>query len=576
VIPVSTIIVSLSVLLGCSGADSDTAPTAQDTVPSVSDTNSDTEDTGGDTGDTGGGDTGSPEPVALTRASFSVIGQAALDALSVYGGSRHVTWNYSADASFESGWVLQTPPESHWGMAAESFSADVTCTGGDCDPDFLLRYCSMQSDCVGGGTCRPIAASVASAGEAPVSMCAGHSDQLFDDFYLAITEGESFIDIVSLTEPDGRFLVAIRNALAVLDSEASEARVRLNFGSINGAFFNQDDVIEDLTRGLPSSTGLRVHVGGWRSAADSWNHAKIIAVDGQLLVQGGHNMWDPDYLQANPVHDLTMRLRGTPAVDAHHFADRLWAYTCEEHWGTSWTGRASFPGGVADCPPAYDTLPEPPLEGGPRVISAGRLSDPIGENPADEAMLAMIRASDFAVRLSQQDIGPIRIYGDITVTGWPEDLLRELAYAMARGVDVMLVLSNPSDVLGGYGNGWSIEEVAQKMESWIRDNPGIIDDGVDVHDLVCERFNVAGIRFSGEDGWADGGYIANHSKLMIADDQAFYLGSQNLYPADLAEFGLIVDDAAVTAELMEAYWDPMWTHSVQAAVSGAQAPSCSF
>ena len=527
-----------------------------------------------DTGDTG--DTGDTEPAPLTPASFSAIGQAAIAALEVYGGSRHVTWNYSADATFDVDWVLQTPLESHWGTPAAAFSADVTCTEDDCDPDFLLRYCSAQSDCVDGGTCRPIAASVVSIDDDPVSMCAGHSDQLFDDFYLAITEGETFIDIVSLTEPDGRFAAAIRNALTLLDSQASEAQIRLNFGSISGAFFDPYDVLDDLTRDLPSDTGLQVHVGGWRSAVDSWNHAKIIAVDGELLIQGGQNLWDADYLGTNPVYDLTMRLRGTPTIDAHHFADRLWEYTCEDHWGEAWTGRAAFPESLADCPSDYAALPPSPMEGGPRVISAGRLSEPLGENPADEAMLAMIRAATSTIRLSQQDIGPIRIYDDITLTDWPDELLRELAYAMARDVDILLVLSNPSDVLGGYGNGWQIEEIAQKMVSWIRENPGILPADVDAYDLVCEHFNVAGIRFSDEDLWPDGGYIANHSKLMIVDDQAFYLGSQNLYPADLAEFGLIVDDATVTAELLDVYWDPMWTHSVRVAVSGSQAPACTF
>ena len=151
-----------------------------------------------------------------------------------------------------------------------------------------------------------------------------------------------------------------------------------------------------------------------------------------------------------------------------------------------------------------------------------------------------------------------------------------LACAMARGVDVMLVITNASSILNGYGNGWLPEEVAAAMELWILDNPGILSDDTDARELVCERFNIAGLRFSAEDVWPDGSNIGNHSKLMISDDQAFYLGSQNLYPADLAEFGLIVDDADLTAEVMAAYWEPMWTHSVLGAVSGSQAPSCSF
>ena len=151
-----------------------------------------------------------------------------------------------------------------------------------------------------------------------------------------------------------------------------------------------------------------------------------------------------------------------------------------------------------------------------------------------------------------------------------------LACAMARGVDVMLVITNASSILDGDGNGWLSEEVAAAMELWILENPGIISDDIDVHDLICERFNIAGLRFSEESTWPDGSKIGNHSKFMIADEHTFYLGSQNLYPADLVELGLIVDDAELTAEVMAAYWEPMWAHSVQGAISGSQAPSCSF
>ncbi len=36
------------------------------------------------------------------------------------------------------------------------------------------------------------------------------------------------------------------------------------------------------------------------------NHAKIVAVDGQRLMTGGHNMWTRDYLERSPVHDISM------------------------------------------------------------------------------------------------------------------------------------------------------------------------------------------------------------------------------------------------------------------------------
>ena len=45
------------------------------------------------------------------------------------------------------------------------------------------------------------------------------------------------------------------------------------------------------------------------------------------------------------------------------------------------------------------------------------------------------------------------------------------------------------------------------------------------------------------------------------DDICSYTGSQNLYKCDLAEWGLIIDDADVTTKMMEDYWNPMWKAS---------------
>ena len=60
----------------------------------------------------------------------------------------------------------------------------------------------------------------------------------------------------------------------------------------------------------------------------SWNHAKIVSVDGVEALVGGHNMWPADYLVDDPVHDLSMRVHGPAAASAAHYADRLWDYVC--------------------------------------------------------------------------------------------------------------------------------------------------------------------------------------------------------------------------------------------------------
>ena len=47
----------------------------------------------------------------------------------------------------------------------------------------------------------------------------------------------------------------------------------------------------------------------------------------------------------------------------------------------------------------------------------------------------------------------------------------------------------------------------------------------------------------------------------MVDDVCSYTGSQNLYICDLAEWGVIIDDASVTKQMIEHYWTPMWNAS---------------
>ena len=48
--------------------------------------------------------------------------------------------------------------------------------------------------------------------------------------------------------------------------------------------------------------------------------------------------------------------------------------------------------------------------------------------------------------------------------------------------------------------------------------------------------------------------MANHGKVLIVDDFAYYVGSQNMYAANLAEYGVIVDSAAETKRFASGYY----------------------
>lgn len=94
-----------------------------------------------------------------------------------------------------------------------------------------------------------------------------------------------------------------------------------------------------------------------------------------------------------------------------------------------------------------------------------------------------------------------------------------------------------------YSHGWSPAETAQKMGEIMKAKPELFPARTDIVALLCEKLHVAGLRLADADRWASGKVFSNHSKFLMVDEKAFYIGSQNLYVSDLAEFGYIVDSA---------------------------------
>ncbi len=53
----------------------------------------------------------------------------------------------------------------------------------------------------------------------------------------------------------------------------------------------------------------------------------------------------------------------------------------------------------------------------------------------------------------------------------------------------------------------------------------------------------------------------NHAKIMIVDDEAYVVGSDNLYPGFLSEFNYLVEGKEALKEMLDAYWKPLWKYS---------------
>ena len=516
------------------------------------------------------------------QADYSYVGQSVIAKLQSSDASARLhTWNASTGNTFNGDWLMQAPLSKYWGAPLSSLPVTTDCdpnADASCDPDFLLRACNTDADCIYGGTCTTLASTVWTPGDAPYALCAGHSDALVDDVYTTITSAQRFVDITSLSAPDGRFLAAIRNGLTFLSQTGRSIEVRVLVGNYPGEYSETTAMLHDLTRDLPSGTALSVSVAAYRYGLDSWNHAKIVAVDGRRAIVGGMNLWTQHYLNKDAVHDVSIRLDGPAAGDAHRFANELWNFTCNSWSFGGSTQVTSYPGDTSRCPAMFnDALAS--VSGGAHVIAVGRLGK-IGNEAADDAILSMIGAAKKTVYLAQQDLGPVQ-KGGIALASWPAPLLDQLARALARGVDVYLVLSNQNStagglgsVSGGYSNGYSAATTAGKIADYARAHANYFASGTDFNALLCTHLHVAPLRSSSDDMWPDGTPLALHAKTLIIDGIAFYVGSQNLYPANLAEYGFIVDDAATAQTYVDGFWANAWKYSSRVAVSGSETTSC--
>ena len=342
----------------------------------------------------------------------------------------------------------------------------------------------------------------------------GHDDWFPEKIGEIISRTEQWCDILTLAPPDGRFMEAFKKALAevVKNREGALGRVviRMMFGNIVGMPVNCTRLIKELTKDLPPEAPARIKlwVGSWRKDV-SWNHAKIIAVDGKYLWTGGHNFWDKHYLTNDPVNDLSLELEGGCARDAHLFANAQWGYVVKKQstaWGRFVDKRlndaievprrarvtvSDYPEeDAAEFPPYYNKKKQLMMRRGPQpqfdpayvpIITMGRYGKLVKKaRPSDDAFVAMIESAQTIIRFALQDLGPVALPGTkraLPGLEWPKRYLRAMGKVLwERGVDLEIVLSNPGSIPGNcspteacYGNGWSCVDVAAEIIKTIKD-----------------------------------------------------------------------------------------------------------
>ena len=419
--------------------------------------------------------------------------------------------------------------------------------------------------------------------DGPSPQMPAASRRLLEAIEDVIASARTQIDISSLQScASGAFAATLRRGIARAAAEATEPlRVRVLYGyhgyprqgfpDETEADF--DDFFRGLTADLAADAKVRVEGCFMKTSLDaknpSWNHSKIIAADGRRAIVGGHNLWHDDYLSFAPVHDVSALIEGQAAGDAHRFLDHLWQWAAERsasHGKTAFCHTVCWAAGRISHEPASPPapLPQRELPGAIPALALGRLGIGVSDDAKLANVAAVVPAVLFAqarssIRLSQMDFG-LMING---VNYWREDIIEALATALTasdRSVDVSLVLSEVGAVVavgGTYSFGTTYADVVAKLRSAIGDRP------------VTGRMRLAPLRCSerGERWQYDGREVlfANHAKVWIVDDRLVHVGSDNIYPHTLQEFGYLIDSEETARDVLARYWEPLWRYSSRGA-----------
>ncbi|MGW1867079.1 phospholipase D-like domain-containing protein [Streptomyces mauvecolor] len=415
-----------------------------------------------------------------------------------------------------------------------------------------------------------------------------------------ISRATGTVDISTLAPfPNGAFQDAVVAGLKASAAAGHKLKVRVLVGAAPIYHLNvvpskyRDELVDRLGEDAANVT-LNVASMTTSKTAFSWNHSKLLVVDGQSVITGGINNWKDDYLDtSHPVSDVDLALSGPAAASAGKYLDELWSWTCRNKnniasvWFASSNGAGCMPSLARDAAPATPSGDVPVIAVGglgvgiqrndptsafrPTLPSAPDTKCVVGlhdntnadrdydtVNPEESALRALISSADRHIEISQQDLNatcpPLPRYDIRTYDA--------LAAKLADGVKVRIVLSDPANRgavgSGGYSQIKSLAEISDTLRARIALLTG--DQG-SARTAMCSNLQLATFRSSSSPKWADGHPYAQHHKLISVDGSAFYIGSKNLYPAWLQDFGYVVESPAAAKQLDTQLLAPQWQYS---------------
>jgi predicted esterase len=529
-------------------------------------------------------------------------------------------WNFGVNNSLSGDWLLATPFNA-FGTRYDDFKQAMA-------GDYPLFELSSGNATQPNQQSVPVLATQTKPGDVPAKLLEGHSYWLYDEMYSVITSASAFVDITTLTPPTGRFLAALTDALTYISNKPEDQRpiVRILYSNWTADSADLSDFLRDpqallseILRGVDPAKKLEVYAGAVNAGPDkgvgawatSWNHARIVAADGNSALVGGHDLWSDQYLDRNPVFDVSMKLQGESAKHAQDYADRLWRYVL---WrmNASLFDRLQRDADLSPCvrtaaylydaasrTSAIQATGQPdsdiyvraqvkfaPPSGTSPILSIGRNAGSDGSNvypnrgsyisgageSADEAIYWLLSRAQSHIRMSLQtfNLAPLSLPVEKLVTTWDYRLFYELAQALNRGVTVEVVLSNPGAVAGKLSQKEALYDgdVAAAVSTRLSDLlvQACYLTASEAADLISRRLFVGSLRFSADEGYPNeqGARtipFSNHAKTFVVDDRVFYVGSQDPFRSNSAAFGYLVEDAVAAQAYVSGYWEKLWGQS---------------
>lgn len=165
--------------------------------------------------------------------------------------------------------------------------------------------------------------------------------------YNTIINATTSVDITTLGRDyfsSGAFTAMLKNAIIMLGKKINSPHlitIRLLYGTYKEVPPKwMQSYLNNIISKLPANNKLIISIANIRSCTFksncgnqekqhdifldfSWNHGKIIAVDGNTLITGGENLFGQDYTQAEPVNDANIKIFGPVVNGATTYANIL-------------------------------------------------------------------------------------------------------------------------------------------------------------------------------------------------------------------------------------------------------------